>query len=109
MPVPPLEELGRSRIVSMAHAIRYSQEAVDDLKHLRPFDRTAILDQIEQVLTTHPTLESRARLKKLRDPAPTQYRLRVGDFRVFYDVEEEIVSIIRILGKEDAVAYLERG
>jgi mRNA interferase RelE/StbE len=85
---------------------RYSDEAVEQLRRMRPFDRTAILDQIEQVLTVNPTLESKARVKLLRPPAPTQYRLRVGDFRVFYDVTEEIVSIIQILSKEESIAYL---
>jgi mRNA-degrading endonuclease RelE of RelBE toxin-antitoxin system len=28
---------------------------------------------------------SRARVKPLREPSPTQYRLRVGEFRFFYD------------------------
>jgi len=34
----------------MPHEIRYSSEAVVQLKKLRAFDRTAILAQIEQVL-----------------------------------------------------------
>jgi mRNA-degrading endonuclease RelE of RelBE toxin-antitoxin system len=93
----------------MAFAIRYSDVAVEQLKRLRPFDRTAILDQIEQVLAVNPTLESKARVKQLRQPAPTQYRLRVGEFRVFYDVDTpgNCVDVIQILGKDDAMAYLE--
>ncbi len=35
---------------SMAHAIKYSNEAVERLTKLRAFDRTQILDQIEQTL-----------------------------------------------------------
>jgi mRNA-degrading endonuclease RelE of RelBE toxin-antitoxin system len=59
------------------------------------------------VLTVNPTLESKARVKRLREPAPAQYRLRVGEFRVFYDVAEDHVDILTILRKEDAIAYLE--
>ena len=72
----------------MPYEIRYSNEAVEQLKKLRVFDRTAILDQIEQVLGVNPTIVSKSRVKQLREPAPTQYRLRVGEFRVFYNVAE---------------------
>jgi len=44
----------------MPHEVQYSDEAVEDLKKLRAFDRTAILDQIEQILKVNPTLESKA-------------------------------------------------
>jgi mRNA interferase RelE/StbE len=73
---------------------------------LRAFDRTAILDQIEQVLRVNPMIESKARVKRLREPAPSQYRLRVGEFRVFYDVEEDAVLILQVLSKQQANDYL---
>ena len=79
----------------MQYEIRYSEEGVEQLKRLRAFDRTAILDQIEQVLGVNPTLVSKARIKLLRQPAPTQYRMRVGEFRIFYDVDEKVVSSCR--------------
>jgi mRNA interferase RelE/StbE len=91
----------------MPYEIRYSDVALEQLRRLRAFDRAAILDQIEQVLAVNPALESKARVKKLRQPAPTQYRLRVGEFRVFYDIEGEAVLIIQVLSKEEAIAYLE--
>jgi mRNA interferase RelE/StbE len=90
----------------MPYEIRYANEAVEQLKKLRVFDRTAILDQIEEILSVNPTVTSKSRIKRLRDPAPTQYRLRVGEFRVFYDVEEEAVLIIQILSKQDSNDYL---
>jgi len=90
----------------MPYEIRYSNEAVEQLRALRTFDRTAVLDQIEQVLTVNPTIVSRSRIKRLREPAPTQYRLHVGDFRVFYDLEDETVLIIQILTKQDSRNYL---
>jgi mRNA interferase RelE/StbE len=91
----------------MPHEIRYSDVALEQLRRLRAFDRAAILEQIEQVLGVNPALESKARVKQLRQSAPTQYRLRVGEFRVFYDIEGEVVLIIQVLSKEEAIAYLE--
>jgi len=90
----------------MPYEIRYSNEAVEQLKKLRVFDRTAILDQIEQLLTVNPTIASKSRIEQLREPAPTQYRLRVGEFRVFDDVAEEAVFIIQVLSKQDSIDSL---
>ena len=90
----------------MAYEVRYSNEALEQLKRLRALDRAAILDQIEQVLIVNPTTESKARVKQLRQPAPTQYRLRVGEFRVFYDVDQVTVLIIHVLSKTDSIDYL---
>jgi mRNA-degrading endonuclease RelE of RelBE toxin-antitoxin system len=90
----------------MAYEVRYSDDAIDQLKSLRAFDRTAVLDQIEQVLSVNPTLESKARVKRLREPVPCQYRLRVGEFRVFYDIEGTAVLVVHILSKQDAMEFL---
>ena len=90
----------------MPYEIRYSTESVEQLKKLRVFDRTTILDQIEQILSVNPTILSKARVKRLREPAPTQFRLRVGEFRVFSDVEEAEVLIVQILSKQDSADYL---
>ena len=91
----------------MPYEVRYSNEAVEQLKKLRAFDRAAILERIEQVLGVNPTLEGKASVKQLHQPAPTQYRLRVGEFRVFYDVEQTNVYVVEIVSKQDAIVYLE--
>ena len=93
----------------MRYAIRYSRDALTTLKRLRPHDRAAVLSSIDRVLTTNPTRESKARIKRLRQPAPTQYRLRVGDFRILYDVDGQTVKIALILSKEDAERELGDG
>jgi mRNA-degrading endonuclease RelE of RelBE toxin-antitoxin system len=90
----------------MPYEVRYSNEAVEQLKKLRAFDQVAILDQMEQVLSINPTLESRSRVKRLREPTPTQYRPRVGEFRIFYDVDQETVLVVQILTKQDSIEYL---
>jgi mRNA-degrading endonuclease RelE of RelBE toxin-antitoxin system len=90
----------------MPDEICYSDEAIVQLKKLRTFDRTAILDQVEQVLTVNPPVESKAGVKRLREPVPTQFRLRVGEFRVHYDVEGDVALIAQILSKQDSKDYL---
>ncbi len=90
----------------MAFEVGYSNASVEQLSKLRAFDRTAILDVVDKVLQVAPTTVSKTTLKRLRQPAPTEYRLRVGEYRVFYDVDENIVSIIQILSKEDSIRFL---
>jgi mRNA-degrading endonuclease RelE of RelBE toxin-antitoxin system len=37
-----------------------------------------------------------------------QYRLRVGEVRVFYDVEDAVVEVVAIVPKSEAADWLER-
>lgn len=91
----------------MAYAVLYPDEAIEKLRNLRAFDRAAILDEIDHLLRVNPIQESKAKIKRLRQPAPTQYRLRVAEYRVFYDVLDQSVYVIQILGKADSTSYLE--
>ena len=54
-----------------------------------------------------PTKVSRSRIKRLRGMSQPQFRLRVGDIRVFYDVTETTVEILAIVAKEEAQAWLD--
>ncbi len=82
-------------------AIEYDELAVAELCALRRFDQVAILDAIERHLAAQPNRVSRASIKKLEPPVLADYRLRVGDYRVFYNVDEDrgIVLIVAIRHK----------
>ena len=69
----------------MERAVVLDPQAVDDLRSLRAYDRRAILDTIQRVLPSNPQRIGRSRIKRLRGLGSPQYRLRVGEFRVFYD------------------------
>jgi mRNA-degrading endonuclease RelE of RelBE toxin-antitoxin system len=76
-----------------AYEIRYDEDAVRELEAMRPFDQGRILDSIDQDLATMPATASRRRKKLLGLRPPWSqlgpvWQLRVGDFRVFYDVDE---------------------
>jgi mRNA interferase RelE/StbE len=51
--------------------------------------------------------QTRSRIKKLRDLRHPQFRLRVGETRVFYDVIDKDVVIIAIMPKERTLQWLE--
>jgi mRNA-degrading endonuclease RelE of RelBE toxin-antitoxin system len=80
--------------------------ALADLRPLRAYDRKAVFDTIERVLTTTPTQTSKSRIKRLRGVDSPQYRLRIGEFRVFYDVAGNEVYVMRVLTKAAVAEYL---
>jgi mRNA-degrading endonuclease RelE of RelBE toxin-antitoxin system len=63
---------------------------------------------MEQHLRHEPTKISRSRIKRLRGLLKPQYRLRLDDLRVFYDVEGRVVSVLAILPKSQAADWLAR-
>ena len=64
-------------------------------------------DAIERHLRHEPLKVSKSRIKRLRGLSQPQYRLRVGDIRVFYDVTETQVQILAVVTKEQAQAWLD--
>lgn len=62
---------------------------------------------IERHLRHEPTTVSKSRIKRLRGLRQPQYRLRVDDIRVFYDVTETQVQILAVVTKEQAQGWLD--
>lgn len=75
---------------------------------LNAHQKAKIKDLIEVHLRHAPTKTSKSRIKRLRGLRHPQYRLRVDDFRVFYDVEEDRVEILAILIRSKATASLNK-
>jgi mRNA-degrading endonuclease RelE of RelBE toxin-antitoxin system len=70
------------------YAIRYAPEAVADIRALRAFDQRKVVEGIERYLPFQPKAVSRSRIKAMRQPFWSQFRLRIDDFRVYYDVDD---------------------
>jgi len=83
-------------------------EAVAELRQLNANDRAKVTDALEEHLRHEPTKLRRSRIKRLRGLRRPQYRLRVDDVRVFYDVAEQTVEVLAIVAKEDVDAWLEK-
>jgi mRNA-degrading endonuclease RelE of RelBE toxin-antitoxin system len=45
---------------------------------------------------------SKSRIKRLRGLSRPQYRLRIGEVRVFYDVARNTVEVLAIVSKSEA-------
>jgi mRNA-degrading endonuclease RelE of RelBE toxin-antitoxin system len=76
----------------LPYRIEFSPEAVDHLDGLTARQRSTVLDGIERQLLHEPRVETRQR-KPLRPNPVAEYRLRVGNLRVYYDVRDTIVVI----------------
>ncbi len=83
-------------------------EAVEDLRSLKANVRSTVRDALETHLRHQPMKTSRSRIKRLRGLARPQYRFRVGDVRVFYDVSAETIEVLAIVPKSEAAKWLEQ-
>ena len=79
----------------------FSPESLEDLRLFRKFDAKRIFEEIETQLAHQPEQETRNR-KRLRPNKLAEWELRIGDFRVFYevDVDNAIVKIVAVGYKE---------
>jgi len=76
--------------------------AVKELRGLRADIRARVRDAIERHLRHEPKRLSKSRIKRLRGLDRPQYRLRVDEVRVFYDVTEATVEILAIVPKAES-------
>jgi mRNA interferase RelE/StbE len=90
----------------MSFEIVLAPEAIEDFKGLRANVRTDIRTALETHLRHQPKKVSRSRIKRLRGLRRPQYRLRVGEVRIFYDVTGTTVQILAIVAKSEAGSWL---
>ncbi|MBV9564457.1 MAG: type II toxin-antitoxin system RelE/ParE family toxin [Bradyrhizobium sp.] len=90
----------------MPFAIVLAPEAVEDLRRLKADVRATLRKALETHLRHQPEKTSRSRIKRLRGLRHPQYRLRVGEIRVFFDVSRTTVEILAIVAKSEADPWL---
>ncbi len=90
----------------MSHEVVLAPEAARAFRSLPAYQRAEVRDALERHLRHEPTRVSKSRIKRLRGLSQPQYRLRVGEVRVFYDVTREAVEILAIVTKDEAASWL---
>jgi mRNA-degrading endonuclease RelE of RelBE toxin-antitoxin system len=78
--------------MSIMYEIEFAPSALEDLKSLRKYEQQQLLDGIEAQLRYQPTIETRNR-KRLRPNEFAEWELRIGQFRVFYNVNEQNLTV----------------
>ena len=77
--------------------IEIRKSAIKDLKQISEPYKTKIHNKILE-LKNFPNLQN---IKKLTNFEPA-YRLRIGDYRVLFDVENEFIIIGRVLHRKES-------
>jgi mRNA interferase RelE/StbE len=90
----------------MRFEILLAPEAVEDLRSLKADLRATVREALEKHLRHDPEKVSRSRIKRLRGISRPQYRLRVGEVRVFYDVAGKTVEVLAVVAKSEAESWL---
>jgi mRNA-degrading endonuclease RelE of RelBE toxin-antitoxin system len=90
----------------MRYDIILSPEALEDLKQLSAHMRAKVKDLLEVHLRHEPAKTSKSRIKRLRGMRRPQYRLRIDELRIFYDVGKNTVEILAIITKAEAMKWL---
>jgi mRNA-degrading endonuclease RelE of RelBE toxin-antitoxin system len=80
----------------LAYRIEYSPDAEQHLRTLTARQRATVLDAVDEQLAHEPTVETQNR-KPMRPNPIAPWELRIGDLRVYYDIEEEPENRVTIL------------
>jgi mRNA interferase RelE/StbE len=77
--------------------IEVSKSAFKELKKISPKYQKIIIEKLK-LLENYPDTPN---IKKLTNHYPP-YRFRVGDYRVLFDVEDEIIKVLSIKHRKEA-------
>jgi mRNA-degrading endonuclease RelE of RelBE toxin-antitoxin system len=86
----------------MPYRIEYSPAAEEHLRGLTARQQSLILDTVEEQLAHQPSVPTRNR-KAMRPNPVAPWELRIGNLRVYYDVQdapEAVVSVLAVGVKE---------
>ena len=93
----------------MRYAVVVARTAEEQFRKLDARWRSALKRAIREHLETDPGRESKSRIKRLRGLRQPQYRLRVDEMRVFYDVDEvqRRVEVLGFVEKPRTIQWLD--
>lgn len=92
----------------MRYDVVLAPSAFESMRRLPARVRSRVRDALERHLRYQPTKVSRSRIKRLKGLSQPQYRLRVDEVRVFYDVTQKAVEVLAIVTKAEAEAWLKQ-
>jgi mRNA-degrading endonuclease RelE of RelBE toxin-antitoxin system len=82
-------------VAALAYRIEYSPDAYEHLRMLSARHQATVLDQVDRQLAHQPTAETKNR-KPMRPNPLAPWELRLGNLRIYYDVEEESEKVIYV-------------
>ncbi len=88
--------------MAMAFDILFTDTAREHYRTIDARWQSALKEAIQTHLRHEPDKTSKSRIKRLRHMQQPQYRLRVDNLRVFYDIAGDQVVILGIIPKSAA-------
>ena len=89
--------------------VKFTSSALDDIAPFKKRERKTILDGIDKQLVYEPHVETRNR-KRLRPNRTGEWEVRIGKYRVFYDVRQtERIVEVTVIGEKRGNMVLVRG
>jgi mRNA-degrading endonuclease RelE of RelBE toxin-antitoxin system len=79
----------------LVYRIEYSPASERHLRSLTARQQAIVLDTVDEQLMYQPTVETKNR-KPMRPNPLAPWELRIGNLRVYYDVEEEPDAVVCI-------------
>ena len=94
----------------MRYTVVVARAAEEQFRKLDAWWRSVLKRAMREHLETDPVRESKSRIKRLRGLRQPQYRLRVDEMRVFYDVDEvqRRVEVLGFVEKPRTIQWLEK-
>jgi mRNA interferase RelE/StbE len=84
----------------MRFEVVFSESAEADLEYYEVLEQRGIVDGVKVYLAFDANVESKRR-KRLSENQLASWELRIGDFRVFYEIERELVVKIVAIGHKE--------
>lgn len=95
-------------MASKRFKVIFSPSAQKEIESLEADDAIRLVKDIKSYLETSPIPFGKKRIKKLTNFEPPLYRLRSGNFRVYYRIISGEVIILAITRKKDSDKILKK-
>lgn len=77
--------------------VEWTETSLDDMAALDKGIARRVKNAVERFAAT-----GAGNVKRLQDIDPPEYRLRVGDYRVRFELEKEIMRVLRVRNRREA-------
>ncbi len=84
--------------------VRLAQRSQRQLRRLDPLQQQRVLKALSEL--ERDPLSPRKRIKRLQTPRGVLYRLRVGDYRIIYELSSGFVDVLGIVSRAELERFL---
>ncbi len=89
------------------YEVLLSTTAAKEFKSLQKMEQNRIREKLNDLVKDPYNNSHRLDTKKLTGTSRIYYRLRVGDYRIIYLLDEDRIKVVRIATRSDAYSWLD--